>query len=216
MEPSIPTSFIPKKPQEEKETYTYKSRNVGILSFLTFIIVVGTGLAFGAVYLYEKQLTAQKTKLEQSITEAKNGIGTEFVTDMKTLDTRINGVKELIKNHIVVTPIFRALEQTALRSVQYKDFSYIISTDQNTKKSILVADISGTARNYSSIALQSDAFSSNSLIKNPVFSNLTVDEKTRAINFKLKFNVDVEDLSYQKFIDSIAVQDTTSPNSLLP
>ncbi len=203
MEPTIPTSFIPKKPVDTGTvTSVHHSRSVGLLSLLTFVIVVGTGLAFGAVYLYEKQLTAQKSKLSQSISDARDGIGTEFVADMKRLDARIAGVKDLIKNHIVVTPIFEALQATTLRSVQYKDFGYSIKTDPATKVSTVVADLSGTAKNYATIALQSDAFATNSLIKNPVFSNLTVDDKTRTINFKLTFSVNMSDLSYQSFIDS--------------
>jgi hypothetical protein len=203
MEPSIPTSFIPKRPIDPgTEVSPTRSRSVGLLSLVTFVIVVGTGIAFAGVYLYEKQLVSQKAKLVQSIGEARDGIGTEFVADMKRLDARISGVKELINNHIVVTPIFEALQATTLRSIQYKEFSYIIKTDQITKTNSLVVELAGSAKNYASIALQSDAFSSNKLIKNPVFSNLTVDDKTRNINFKLSFSVDMTDLSYQAFIDS--------------
>ena len=205
MEPSIPTSFIPKRPIDPgTDTAPTRSRSVGLLSLITFVIVVGTGVAFAGVYLYERQLLTQKAKLVQSIGEARDGIGTEFVSDMKRLDARISGVKELINNHIVVTPIFEALQATTLRSIQYKEFGYMIKTDQITKTNSLVVELAGSAKNYASIALQSDAFSSNKLIKNPVFSNLTVDDKTRNINFKLSFSVDMADLSYQAFIDSKA------------
>ncbi len=204
MEPSIPTSFIPKRPIESSAAPApHRSRSVGLLSVITALVVIGTVLAFAGVYLYQKQLVSQKAKLEQSIGDARDGIGTEFVTDMKRLDARISGVKELIKNHIVVTPIFQALEATTLHSVQYREFGYSIKSDPSTKTDSLVVDLSGTARNYASIALQSDAFSPNTLIKNPVFSNLTVDDKSRTINFRLTFSVDMADLSYQTFIDSL-------------
>jgi hypothetical protein len=204
MEPTIPTSFIPKRPIESSAAPApHRSRSVGLLSLITFVVVIGTGIAFASVYFYQKQLVSQKAKLEQSIGEARDGIGTEFVSDMKRLDARISGIKELIKNHIVVTPIFEALEASTLRSVQYKDFGYSIKPDPTTKLDILEVDLSGTAKNYASIALQSDAFSTNALIKNPVFSNLTVDDKSRTINFKLVFTVDMADLSYQTFIDSL-------------
>lgn len=203
MEPSIPTSFIPKRPIDPGiDIAPTRSKSLGLLSLITFVVVIGTGLAFGGVYLYEKQLISQKAKLTQSIGEARDGIGTEFVSDMKRLDARISGVKELINNHVVVTPIFEALQATTLRSIQYKDFSYLVKFDQLTKTNSLTVDLTGSAKNYASIALQSDAFSTNKLIKNPVFSNLTVDDKTRNVNFKLSFSVDMADLSYQTFIDS--------------
>ncbi|MEK7227848.1 MAG: hypothetical protein AAB681_00645 [Patescibacteria group bacterium] len=204
MEPNIPTSFIPKRPIESSVAPApRRSGSVGLLTLITFVVVIGTGLAFAGVFLYQKQLVDQKAKLEQSIGDARDGIGTEFVSDMKRLDARISGVKELIKNHVVVTPIFEALEATTLRSVQYKDFGYIVKNDQTTKTDSLIVDLTGTAKNYATIALQSDAFSANKLIKNPVFSNLTVDDKSRTINFKLTFSVDIADLSYQTFIDSL-------------
>jgi hypothetical protein len=214
MEPSVTTSFIPKRPIESSVATTkHSSRTIGLLSLLTFVIVVGTGVAFAGVYLYQKRLVVQKAALEKSISEARDGIGTDFVSDMNRLDQRIDGVKELIKNHIVITPIFQALEATTLRSVQYKDFSYTTkAVDATNKVPSLIVDIRGTAKNYATIALQSDAFSTNSLIKNPVFSNLTIDEKTRTVNFKLSFSVSTADLSYQTFIDSM-VNKASIPNS---
>lgn len=213
MEPSIPTSFIPKRPIESSAAPApHRSGSVGLLTLITFVVVIGTGVAFAGVYLYQKQLNTQKANLEKSIGEARDGIGTEFVADMKRLDARIAGVKELIKNHIVVTPIFEALEASTLRSVQYKDFSYNIKNDPTTKTSSLTVDLTGTAKNYATIALQSDAFSNNSLIKNPVFSNLTVDDKSRTINFKLTFSVDLADLSYQTFIDSLNKKNNQAPS----
>jgi hypothetical protein len=226
MEPNTPTSFIPKHPIESSTVpSTHRSGSVGLLSLLTFVIVVFTGVAFAGVYLYQKQLVSQKAKLEASIKQAQDGIGTDFVTEMKRLDSRIDGVKDLIKNHVVVTPIFEALEASTLRSVQYKDFSYSIKTDTTTKASIVSVDLTGTAKNYATIALQSDAFSSNTLIKNPVFSNLTVDDKSRTINFKLNFTVSLADLSYQSFIDSRAqkqnqalapLESNPAPNPITP
>lgn len=216
MEPSVTTSFIPKRPIESSVALEHhSSRTVGLLSLLTAVVVIGTIVTFTGVYLYQKQLVSQKAKLELSISDARDGIGTDFVSEMNRLDMRIDGVKELIKNHIVVTPIFKALEATTLRSVQYKDFSYTIkSSDPTNKNSEVVVDIKGTAKNYASIALQSDAFSTSSLIKNPVFSNLTIDDKARTVNFKLTFSVSTADLSYQTFIDSMKKNQST--NTLTP
>jgi hypothetical protein len=212
MEPGTPTSFIPKRPIESGTDFApHQNKTVGLLSLLTFVIIVGTGVAFGGVFLYQKQLVSQKLKLEQSINKARDGIGIEFVSDMKRLNARIDGVKELVKNHVVVTPIFEALEASTLQNVQYKDFIYSIKTDQGTKGTVVLVELTGSAKNYATIALQSDAFSSNSLIKNPVFSNLTVDDKTRTVSFKLSFSVNIADLSYQTFIDSMIKKQNQAP-----
>ncbi len=164
MDTQIPTSFIPKRPvSTEPVAPKVQSRAVGIVSLLAVVSVIATGLSFGGVYLYEKQLTAQKIKADTEINDARKGIGTDFLSDMKRLDARIAGVSMLLRRHIVVTP-------------------------------------TGSAKNYSTIALQSDAFGKSPLIKNPIFSNLTVDDKTNAVNFKLVFSVSPSALSYEALI----------------
>lgn len=205
MNPEIPTSFIPKRPVISGMFSNAKPRNhtVGLLSLLTVIIVISTGLSFVGVYLYEKSLVSQKAKLEQSIDSSRKEIGTDFVVDMKRLTARISGVKTLLQNHIVISPIFSALEATTLRSVQYKTFTYEFKPNTgNVDGQVVQVMIDGTAKSYSTIALQSDAFTQNALIKNPIFSNLTVDDKTNNVGFKLVFDVAPADLSFQAFIDA--------------
>ena len=218
MEPQIPTSFIPKRPVSgEINSSTSPSHTFGLLSIFTFLVVVVTALSFGYVYFYQKQLVTQKAKLTSSIDDAKNNIGTDFINEMKRLSFRIDGVKMLLKNHIVVSPIFQALQATTLQSVQYKSFSYQFVTDPGTKAQTVQVSLVGSAKSYATIALQSDAFTQNSLIKNPIFSNLTVSDKTNVVDFKLVFTVDPGNLSYQAFIDSkVKSQSPITANQTLP
>lgn len=201
MEPMMPTSFIPKRPVST-EPVPPKARGhaVGILSLLTVIIVIATIVSYGGIRFYQKQLLTQKAKTDAAIEEARKGIGTEFLGDMKRLDARIAGVKSTINSHIVVSPIFAALEQTTLRSIQYKSFEYAFTTDPATRATTVQVTLLGTAKSYSTIALQSDSFTQSKLIRNPVFSNLTVNDKSNLVDFKLVFSVDPASLSYESFI----------------
>ncbi|MES2225098.1 MAG: hypothetical protein V4478_03885 [Patescibacteria group bacterium] len=204
MEPIVSTSFIPKRPVSTEPVRTaHSSAAVGLLSLITFIVVIGTGAAFAGVYFYQQSLVSQKAKLQAQITQAQEGLGTSFVTDMKRLSNRIAGVRTVIENHVVVSPIFAALQATTLQSVQYKSFSYTFTTDTGTSAKLIQVNITGVARNYATLALQSDAFAKSSLIRNPVFSNLTVEDKTQQVAFKLTFTVNSSDLSYQTFINSL-------------
>lgn len=205
MEPNIPTSFIPKRPVSSEPIKSHTSnRSVGLLSLFAVVCVIAAVVGLAGVFVFGKQLESKKIKMKQEINQARDGLGTEFVTDMKRLDARIDGVEMLINNHIVVSPIFESLRQTTLRSVQYNNFSYSITSDTTSKTSMVEVEMSGTAAGYATIALQSDAFSKNGLIRNPVFSGLTIDEKTDRVNFNLSFSVNPSDLSYQKFIASNA------------
>ena len=203
MEPIVSTSFIPKRPVSSEPIVSSSSSHrssVGLLSIFTFVVVIGTGLAFVGVYLYQQSLISQKASLEQSITTAQNGLGTTFVSDMQRLSLRIDGVKSLIQSHVVVSPIFAALQATTLQSLQYKTFTYDFKTDPSTNAKVIEVQLTGTAKDYATLALQSDAFAQSTLIKNPVFSALTVEDKTQLVDFKLAFNVDPNSLSYQSFI----------------
>jgi hypothetical protein len=207
MEPIVTTSFIPKRPvSTEAVRPAHPNAAVGFLSLITFVIVIGTGVAFGGVYLYQQSLVSQKAKLQTAITTAQEGLGTSFVTDMKRLSNRITGVRTLIQNHVVVTPIFSALQATTLQSVQYKSFTYEFTADQGTGSKLIQVSITGVAKNYATLALQSDAFAKSTLIRNPIFSNLTVQEKSQQVEFKLVFTVNSADLSYQTFISNLAPQ----------
>ncbi len=173
------------------------------MSVLTFIVIAGTLASFGGVYLYKQSLVRQKADLQAQITQAQEGLGTSFVADMKRLSQRIDGVKTLIQNHVVVSPIFAALQATTLQTVQYQNFTYDFVVDKTTNTNDVKVTIKGVAKNYATLALQSDAYAKSSLINNPVFSGLTVEEKTQRVGFTLDFTVKAADLSYEKFIQSI-------------
>jgi hypothetical protein len=216
MEPGTPTSFIPKRPvtSEPVSVNRSSSRTIGLFSLITFVVVVGTALSYAGVYLWEKQLVDQKKSLGDSIGQAQNEIGSDFLADMKRLNDRIGGVKSLIKTHVVITPIFEALQNSTLRSVQYKTFGYTLVSDTLTKDQTVVVSLTGTAKNYSTIALQSDAFIKESLIKNPVFSGLSINDKTGRVDFKLVFDVDIKDLSFETFIKKLQ-KDSVAPENVV-
>ncbi len=204
MEPNIPTSFIPKRPVENVPEARVSSHPFGLLSLLTVVIFIATALAIGGVFIYERQLAATQIQMQQKINDARQGLGLSFVSDMKELDNRITGIKDLLQNHIVVTPIFTALQASTLRSVQYKNFTYsFVSAGAISPQKMVQVQMTGTAKNYETIALQSDAFAKSNFIKDAVFSNLTVDDKKGVINFNLRFSVDASALSYQSFIDTL-------------
>ncbi|HSE56659.1 MAG TPA: hypothetical protein VLB02_01065 [Candidatus Paceibacterota bacterium] len=216
MEPNIPTSFIPKRPLAEEPAHRMSQNPLGLVSLITTVLFFATILASGGIFLYERQLMAQRAQMEVEINKAKEGLGAEFITDMKKLDNRITAIKELIQNHIVVSPIFEALQDSTLRSVQYKNFAYAFGSAAGSSQRVVSVEMNGTAKNYETIALQSEAFSKSSVIKDAVFSNLTVDEKKGVVNFSLRFSVAAADLSYQAFIDALqrpAPGALTNPNA---
>lgn len=205
MEPYIPTSFIPKKPIDTAVAPSSSSgkKSFGLVSLVSTLFILATVGAYGVSLFYEKTLETQKQSIEAQLAEARDGIGTDFVSDMKALDRRITGVKKLLESHIVVTPIFQALEATTLHSIQYRTFQYEYDRSATSERADVKVMLKGSAKSYATLALQSDALVGNSLIKNPVFSGLSIDEKNK-VNFDLTFSVPAERLSYESFVASLS------------
>ena len=89
--------------------------------------------------------------------------------------------------------MFALLGEITIPSIQYTSF------EQQTNDKGFLVSIEGLARDYKSIALQSEVFNSEKgrSFENVLFSNLTKD-KNNNIGFSLKFNVDPNLLSYEK------------------
>lgn len=201
MEPFAPTtSFIPKKPIDTSDVVVTTHKSGGLVGFLCFFMVLISVLSYGGVYVYNKTLIQQKADLDTKLAKARDSIGTDFVSDMKRLNARITGVKALLSAHVVVTPIFKALQDTTLRTVVYNNFSYELKTDDTTKKTAVTVTLTGTAKSYAAIALQSDAYTKSPIIKNPIFSDLKINTKSNTVDFKLTFTCDPNDLSYEQFL----------------
>ncbi len=77
-------------------------------------------------------------------------------------------------------------------------------------------------KDYSSIALESDQLATNKNIHNPIFSNLSLDEKTSMVSFDLVFTVDADLVRFTNHVDALVTQQgvpqqsSTSPNDQTP
>jgi len=190
MENTFQTSFIPKKPiTSNVSDKTPKSFLSIIAIFLLIISVLGSlGLFF-----YKNYLTKHKDSLSSSLAVVRDTFEKNTIDELSLFNERTETAKQILNSHIVLSPMFSLLGQITIPSVQYTSFS------QETNDSGFLVKIVGLARDYRSIALQSDAFNTpkGQSFKNVIFSNLTKD-KNNNISFNLEFNVDPSLLSYEK------------------
>ena len=190
MDKEFQTSFIPKKPLAEERVV--RERPVSIVTFLATIIFFATIVAGVGAYGYQVILAKQVKEMSASLETAKGAFEPTLLADLQTLDKRINASSDILTNHIAVSPIFRALQDLTLRSVRFTKFSYNFSKDGDIE-----VKMSGLSPNYNyiTLALQSDVLAENKYIKNPVFSNLNLDEKGN-VTFDLSFSVDASFVRY--------------------
>lgn len=199
MDQQFQTSFIPRKPSTTPSAPTYVPRTnvsaptppskttsigLGILSLFTTIFFLGTIFSAVGIYLYNITLTKNINSITEQLKIAQKSYQSSLITTLEQTDKRLKSANEVFSNHIIVSPIFYALQSLTLKSIAFNNFSYEFSDEGN-----VIVKLSGRANNYESIALQSDTLSTNRFIKDPVFSNLNLDDDGKVL-FDLEFVVD--------------------------
>ena len=204
MESEFKTSFIPKKPIVEEKFE--RPRSVGLISFIGTVIFVASLVCAGAVYFYKVSLDTQIKSKGNQLKIAEERFDSNLVEEMQKLDRRINSARDVLSSHVVISPIFKALEEYTLRSISFTKFTYAFDPISQRVN----VEMSGKATGYDAIALQSDALATNRYIKDPVFSNLNLDDKGK-ITFDLTFYVDP---TFINFEDTLAREGTASMNTM--
>ena len=198
------TSFIPKKPLAEERVVA--PRHTSIFSFLATLVFFGSLASAAGVYFYKANLTKTNEDKSKQIIAAQNSFQPTLIKTLERLDTRITDAKVLLNSHIVVSPIFDALQINTLKSIQFTKFSYTTPTDPTAP---ITVHMSGRARDYASIALQSDQLAMNKNVHNSIFSNLALDPVTGTVTFDIVFTVDADLVRYTNHLDDLSVGSTT-------
>ena len=182
MDQNFQTSFIPKKPIVEDRATTSSSFSLGLFTvvslFIFFTMVVGTG----GLYFYKLSQQNRIVTMQQQLGLAKKEFEPSDIARLQTLDRRLNAATEVLSNHVAISPIFQALGDLTIKAVRYTKFSYSISGGTVQVK------MSGQAVGYMSVALQADILAQSKYFEQPVFSNLSLDDKGNVL-FDLTFNV---------------------------
>ena len=192
MDQNFQTSFIPKKPMVEQATI--ESRPMGFVMVVPIVIFLTMVLVSGGAYLYKETLTKNVTQMETDLNLAKNRFEQAEISKLKLLDRRLRSSSDILGSHMTISPIFTALEALTMKTVRYTKFSY----DLGNSNKILI-NMSGQAIGYRSIALQADLFAKNKNLIDPVFSNLSLDDKGNVL-FDLTFSVDQSFVNYKQVV----------------
>lgn len=194
MDQNFQTSFIPKKPMIQERAVS--TQPIGFLTIVSIFILFSVCLGTIGLYFYKGILGKNIVKMENNLNLAKARFEPSRITELQVLDRRLNASTEILGKHIAITPIFKILEDITMKTVRYTKFGYEIGQDKNSK---VLITMSGIAIGYRSIALQSDLFTEEKNLIDPVFSNLTLDEKGNVF-FDLEFSVDPSLVDYQQML----------------
>jgi hypothetical protein len=139
--------------------------------------------------------------MENELTLAKNRFEPAKIAQLQLLDKRLRASGEVLGKHIAISPIFKALQEVTMKSIRYTKFSYDLSSEDKSKIDVKMG---GIAVGYRSVALQADLLSKKKEFIDPIFSNLTLDEKGNVV-FDLEFSVDPSFVDYEQKIEESSV-----------
>lgn len=200
MEQNFQTSFIPKKPMMEERVKT--PRTVNPLTVVTLFLFFAVLISSGGLFLYKDALAKNITKLENNLNLAKSRFEPSKITQLQVLNKRLDASNDILSKHIAISPIFELLQETTIKTIRYTNFSYSVDTENSGKILISMSGQSvgyGSNSGYRGIALQSDILTANKNIIDPVFSNLSLDEKGHVL-FDLEFSVDPDFVHYKQML----------------
>lgn len=202
MDNSFQTSFIPKKAISSNGA---SKEPKSLFAMISIFLLILSLLAAGGMYLYKNYLIKQESNLSDSLSKTRDTFEKDTLEELELFNNRSTAASQILSKHIVLTPLFTRLSEITIPSVQYKTFEYVSDTDGYS------ITIKGIAKDYRSIAQQSDAFNTakGRSFKNVLFSDLTKD-KNNYVTFNLSFEVEPELLSYEKNVLLPAVKSTTT------
>jgi hypothetical protein len=213
MDREFQTSFVPKKPILEKESLAPHRSNIsGVVNLIALIVFIASILGAGGMYFYRSSLQSKITEEKVSLERAKAAFEPSLITELQELDKRMRAATQILNNHIAVSPIFHLLGEITLPTVRYTDFAYEFNKDN---KNLVDIKMTGQAKGYNYIALEADLFGKNKFIRNPIFSDFTLDQQGN-IDFTLTFSVDKTLVLYESFLErESSLGEEFDPNATL-
>jgi hypothetical protein len=175
--------------------------------FLFFVVILGAGGSF----FYKQVLLKSLTSMQNDLNLAKNRFEPERISLLKTLDIRLNASTDVLSKHVAISPIFQALESLTLKTVRFTKFTYVLNADK------IDVTMTGQAIGYTSVALQADLLSKNKNFIDPVFANLTLDNKGNVL-FDLTFSIDRTFVDYKQMLETASTNtpEVTPPDPEAP
>ncbi len=177
---------------------------LALASISVFSIVAALAVL---VFFYQAHLVRAISDMDTELIKVRKSFEPEFIEEASRLNARIEATRELVNNHRAFSPLFGILEKKTLESVRFQDFSFNAS---DGKEATLA--MTGQAKSFNAVALQSDVFGSDRAFKDPVFSNFALNEHGDIV-FNFKTSLDPALLRYSETVLGSAAGDESADES---
>lgn len=204
MEPQFKSSFIPKRDSVvsavDSGRTQYRKSSAGLLDKLATGLFVLTLLVWGGLFGYQKYIESSITKLEQEIASARSLIDQDKVDLFVALGKQISIAKELLAQHISLTPLFELLEGNTIPSVQFTDFDFDLD-----ERGDLLVELIGRAKTFADVVRQEEVLLEVENLQKLSVDTVEVSESlaTGGVSFKTTFIVPRQSVLYQELVKDL-------------
>lgn len=193
MDPQVSTSFIPKKPLTGERA---RGGMAGFLVLITLLIFIASGVAAGGVFVYGGWLQRSLESKKSSLNASQEAYDPGVIEELVRFDARINQARTLLEKHVAPSSIFTFLSENTLEEVRFASFDYGLN-----ESSTATIEMKGEAKDFSTVALQSDRFGSSKMLREVVFSDIAIGGEG-GVNFTVTATIDMPHLLYSKHLDA--------------
>lgn len=201
------TSFIPKKPLVEMPRAS-EPRSTSLFLLLSVFLFAGSLLLAVGVFLWKGSLVRSIESQKESLARNRDAFEPASIVKLQRLSRRLELSKGILANHLAPSQLFAVLEESTLQNVRFSSMDFSVDQTKGTASLMM----KGQARSYGAVARQSDVFAKASGIKDPVFSELNLDQRGNVV-FSFSASVDPSSLRYSALLNSRVVTPSTNISS---
>jgi len=179
----IPTSFVPRQPIQAGNRRAFIGGDN--LFLIGAVVVAGAALILaGAIFAYDRYLASTLEAKKSELSIEKESVKPETIEEFVRLSQRIQNVRTVLGNHIVLSQFFDVLEAATLQNVKFISLNITVAADNTAK-----IEGDGTAKNFNTLAAQSNALAAEKNIRRAIFSSITLNEN-KTVGFKVSAEID--------------------------
>ena len=201
MDPNVQGSFIPKQALAAQA----RGGGIGLFFLVALIIFIMSIVAAVGAFAYTFSLNKSLADKADSLQRDEGAFDPAAIQDLLRLDSRIEQAKLLLKKHVSTSAIFTLLSQLTLQKVQLSSMTFTLNPDGSG-----TIALSGSADSFSTVALQSDAYGGSKVLRDVIFSGISVGDTGR-VGFTVNASVDDNTLLYINNLSQTAP--VSSPNT---
>ena len=167
------------------------ARGANPFAVIALVVFLAVAALAAGIFLYRGFLIREIRAMDAQLAAARKSFEPEFVEAAARLDARLEAAGQVLSRHRALSLLFVLLERRTLETVRFRDFSFEAKDDKT-----FTLSLSGEAKSFNAVALQSDVFGEEKYFTSPVFSNFTLSERGNVL-FQFKTAVDPALIAYR-------------------